>query len=195
MQKSCFSFNSRSRILAFVRWPCLCPAILWQWFSVSLILATCINENSPPRKRCPFSLSLFIHLLIALTNPVFCIPWVIMQLCYLFCCLNCSCFGPRELSGEAGSQVPFWGARLSSSTSGAPSVPHPSSTINHCSKEPDSLQWRTELWDEHLSVLCVVCSATSCHCVKAPSADRAADTMYTNSRVHTPVLLYLSVYA
>lgn len=121
MQKSCFSFNFRSRILAFVCWPCLCPVILWQWFSVSLILATCINENSPLRKRCPFSLYLFIHLLIALTNPVFCIPWVIMQLCYLFCCLNCSCFGPRELSGEAGSQVTFWGALLSSSPSGAPS--------------------------------------------------------------------------
>lgn len=107
MQKSCFSFNSRSRILAFVRWPCLCPVILWQWFSVSLILATCINENSPPRKRCPFSLYLFIHLLIALTNPVFCMPWVIMQPCYLFCCLNCSCFGPESSPERLVPRCPF----------------------------------------------------------------------------------------
>lgn len=150
MQKSCFSFNFRSRILAFIRWPCLCTVILWQWLAVSLILSTCINENSPLRKRCPFSLNVFIHLLISLTNPVFCIPWVIMQLCYLFCCLNCSCSGPRELSGEAGSQVPFWGALLAHLL-----VPHPSSTVHHFSKEPwfPSVENRVLRWTSERAVL------------------------------------------
>lgn len=110
MQKSCFSFNFRSRISASTRWPCLCTAVPRQWLAVSLLLSTCINENSPLRKRCPFSL-LFIQSFTYIINKLHILYSLGYHATLVFILLlKLFLFWPLRALGEAGSQVPFWGA-------------------------------------------------------------------------------------